>query len=226
MWRGACVSAWEGRREVCRVSSCPLVLHTRTRQAGALIRLGFAAAPLPLSALVRFTYPVCSLPQTPLPDGWIARATVFKGDTDVGHWDSAADMALLKNGKYLYVTGGQASATLDLGGGIVLAFPDADDDFVSDPNYIAQLEAKTGRVVAASNALTPSGGFNDVSLAVDGKGYLHVANPPYYEPTSICGEALPIDVGGANSYVAKVSTLSCSAATECTGAGGCVPRQA
>lgn len=140
---------------------------------------------------------------------------------------SPGPLAVLKSGKYVYMSGFSQASRMDLGGVALTGTPDPTSGVIFY-EFLAQFDAKTGRTVGASNALIPSGGGFGLgpSIAVDGKGYIHVIGPSYFTEQTICGKVLPVNPPpfGINLYVAKISTLSCARATKCSGGQGCLPR--
>lgn len=94
------------------------------------------------------------------------RATVFHADDGDGI-DVGSDVAVLKSGKYVYMSGEQGSATLTVGGTILT------NELVPDyaRPFFVQLNAKTGVPVAVNNQLAPVSSFtgDQNQIAVDGK---------------------------------------------------------
>lgn len=99
---------------------------------------------------------------------YFLRATSFPANEDRIYMNNGGtDVALLKSGKYVYVSGFQSSSTLSVG---ATTLTNELSPLYIRP-FVAQLDAKTGAPVAASNQLAPAIQYASTypTISLDGK---------------------------------------------------------
>lgn len=100
----------------------------------------------------------------PLNPFFSSRATTFAPGEDFVGYNGGTDVVALKSGKYVYMSGFQMSPTLLVGSTTLLQQS-------GRRAFLAQVDAKTGTPVAASNQLVPGSPAASAitRLSMDGK---------------------------------------------------------